>query len=263
MEQQSNMRIITLKDLWRIFVQRFLIIVLAAVVCMGTLFIVSSIAIDEKYESTATLYILRQNENANNADMSSDFSLALNVVNDCTYLLKSHAVIDKVIEELALDISYDEMTGSVSTYNPDNTRILEVTVESDTPAQAKKIVDSVCSIGAEKITQAMGFDQVYLYEYGTLESEPSNNISLLVYLLVGIAAAVLAYTVCLIAYLIDDRIRSEEDIERYLGLTLLGDIPDANDSGKNKYGYSAYYGKKQSGKSKKNKKGAKIWKWLH
>lgn len=262
MEQQSNMRIITLKDLWNIFVQRFLIIVLAAVICMGGLFIVSRIAVDEKYESTATLYILRQNEKASNTDMTSDFSLALNVVNDCTYLLKSHAVIDDVIEELKLDTGYDEMAESVSTYNPDNTRILEVTVEADTPEQAKKIVDSVCSIGAEKITQAMGFDQVYLYEYGTLESEPSNNIGLLIYLLVGIAAAVLAYTVCLVAYLIDDRIRSEEDIERYLGLTLLGDIPDSNDSGKNKYGYSAYYGKKQPVKSIKNIRGGKIWNWL-
>lgn len=252
MEQQTTIRIVTLKDLWSIFVHRLWIIALSAVVAMGGMFLFVRLTGTAEYESTATLYILRQdqNETANNA--SDDFSLALKVVGDCDYLLKSHAVLDTVIDELNLDIPYERLRESVSTSNPENTRILEVTVVSESPEQAKRIVDSVCRVGTEKIAEAMGFNQVHLYEYGVLNPKPCNTAGLLAYLLTGIAAAVLVYTAFLIAFLLDDRIRTEEDIERELGLSVLGDIPDANASKKGRCGYCSAHEKQKAGKREGN-----------
>ena len=127
MEQQTTVRIITLKDLWDIFIHRFWVMVLAAIIAMGGMFLVIRLTYVPQYESTATLYILRQNnEQTGSSSVSSDFSLALNVVSDCTYLLKSHSVVDAVIDELHLDIPYEKVSKIISTSNPDNTRILEV-----------------------------------------------------------------------------------------------------------------------------------------
>lgn len=239
MENANNTRIITVKDLWDILVQRIWIIGLAALISMVGFFAVDRIAFEPQYASTATMYILRQaNENTSAGELSSDFSLALKVVNDCTYLLKSHTVLDEVGAELQLE--YDELYDSLSTRNPTDTRILEVTVKADTPEQAKAIVDRVCQVGADSINRAMGFDQVNLYELGTLEEKPCNKTGLMVFLLVGIGVAVLVYAVFLLIFLLDDSIRTEEDIERYLGLSILGDIPDADVPQKKKYGYGGY-----------------------
>lgn len=241
MEQQTAVRTVTLRELWEIFLQRVWIIVLAAVLVSGGAFLFDRITYVPKYESTATLYILRQNESTT-ASSSDDFSLALKVISDCDYILKSHPVLDGVIEELALDISYDRLSKNISTSNPENTRILEVTVVSSSPEEAKRIVDSICEIGTRKIDAAMGSDQVNLYEYGILDPEPCNTTGLSVFALVGIAAAILAYVIFVTAYLLDDRIRTEEDIERYLGLSLLGDIPNADESKKGRAGYYSAYG---------------------
>jgi capsular polysaccharide biosynthesis protein len=97
---------------------------------------------------------LKQDNKDNDEYTSSDFSLALNVVNDCTYLLRSHKVLDDVITELNLDVDYDTLTEKISTANPEGTRILEVIVRSDTPEHAREIVNCVCLVGAEAITDA-------------------------------------------------------------------------------------------------------------
>lgn len=238
METINTTRELSLKDLWNIFTQRFFLMVLAAAVAIAGMFLISKISFTPRYESTATLYILNQNESESMSYTSESFSLALKVVSDCDYLLKSHAVLDAVIDELALDTTYEQLYRTITTSNPENTRILEVTAEAASPQGAKEIVDAICSIGPEKIRDAMGFDQVNLYEYGILETEPCNRPGILAYLLAGFIAAALVYAVFLLGFLMDDRIRTEEDVRRYLGLSILGAIPNANDTQKKGYGYA-------------------------
>ena len=107
MNQKANFKTVTLKDLWGVFVQRLWAIILAACICCGGFFVFNRMTFVPQYASTATLYILRQADGATASDASSDFSLALKVVNDCTYLLKSHTVLDEVISSLNLDMEYE------------------------------------------------------------------------------------------------------------------------------------------------------------
>lgn len=241
MDQKANLKTVTLKDLWDIFVQRLWIIVLAACICCAALLSINRMTFIPKYASTATLYILRQAESSTASDTSSDFSLALKVVNDCTYLLKSHTVLDEVISSLNLDMEYEDMYDCVSTSNPEDTRILEVTVEADSPEMAKRIVDQICTIGSKRIEEAMGFQQVNLYEFGTIDVDPCNSIRLLTFAFAGVVAAVVTYMFFLIAFLLDDRIKTDEDVDRYLGLSILGNIPNANSKKNRKYGYYKTY----------------------
>lgn len=257
MEQNSASKIVTLKDLWEVFVHRLWIILLAAFVAGGGFFAVDRISFTPQYASTATLYILRQADSATASDASSDFSLALKVVNDCTYLLKSHTVLDEVIDQLHLDVSYEDLYDCVSTSNPEDTRILEVTVKADSPESAKRIVDQVCTIGAQRIEDAMGFQQVNLYEFGTTDPEPCNRTGLTTFLLLAIAAALAAYAIFLVAFLMDDRIKTEEEIQQLLGLSILANIPYADGKKQGKYGYYRAYGPQGQKPYQNRKRGAK------
>lgn len=247
---EINGKMITLKDLWDEFVRRLAVMVLAAVIAAVGFFAVDRITYEARYESTASMYILRENGSAssNTSDAYNEFSLALKVVNDCSYMLKSRTVVEQVISELGLDYSYSELYKLIHTENPENTRILEVTVESSSPEQAKRIVDRLCQIGQEKINDAMGASQINLYEYGNLPAKPSNKTGITTFVLVGIVAAVVTYGVFLVRMLLDDRIRTEEDIERVLGVSVLGEIPDMEDSRKNQGGYGKRPSKASAGK---------------
>lgn len=234
MNETKNTIEISVKELWDVFVQRLVILVLVAVIAVFGSFLFDRITYEAQYESTASMYILRDNASmsTSTADAYNEFNLALKMVNDCTYMLKSRTVLEAVIDELGLDYTYEQLYKRISTENPENTRILEVTVQGDSAEQAKRIVDRLCEIGQANIDDAMGFSQITLYEYGNLPEKPCNKTGLTMFLIIGVAAAILTYGVFLVIYLLDDRIRSEEDIERYLGLTVLGEIPDLTDSRK-------------------------------
>ena len=238
MNENNSTRVITLMDLWDLFVQRIVVLILAAALAAGGLFAVDMVTYQPEYSSTATMYILRQGggENASSGEVASELSLALRLVYDCNYFLKSRTVLNTVIEDLDLDMSYSQLYSRISTTNPTNTRILEITVRGDTPEQAKAIVDRICDIGPARIEDAMGFSQVNLYEYGTLPTAPSNRLNILKYAAVGAAAAVVAYALYLLMFILDDRMRTDEDIERQLGLSVLAEIPHVG-GGKKRYGY--------------------------
>lgn len=239
MNETNLNRIVTLKDIWDVFVRRIPIILLAAVIAAGGFFAFDRLTYEPLYSSTATLYITRDRTDnvTTSGEAYNDFTLALKVVYDCNYLLKSRTVLNQIIEEMDLDMTYAQLYSHISTNNPYNTRILEVTVTAETPDLAKQIVDRICVLGQQKIEDAMGFSQVNLYEYGTHSPIPSNQSSALLTLIAGVAAAVVTYAVFLVIFLLDDRIRSAEDVERLLELSILAEIPDANGTHKSHYGY--------------------------
>ncbi|MBQ3183488.1 MAG: hypothetical protein IJB57_07445 [Clostridia bacterium] len=243
-KNNSFIREITLSDLWRIFLHRLWIMILAMVLVMGAYITYDKLTYVPEYSSTATLYILKQSSETNQNQYYSqdyeDFTLALKVVNDCNQLLKSHSVLDTVIEDLGLEMSYNTLRNSISTSNPEETRILTVTVRAATPELAKRIVDCVCDVGVAKITEAMGFKQVNLYEYGILNTSPSNTTSPMSYIILGVAAMAAVYIIFFLTYLFDDRLKTDEEIERALELTVIGDIPNADEHKNHKYGYYKY-----------------------
>ncbi len=101
--------------------------------------------------------------------------------------------------------------------------------ESGFPELAKRIVDRICTIGSQRIEDAMGFQQVNLYELGTTDPDPCNRTRMLTFAFAGIVAAVVTYVIFLIIFLLDDRIKTDdENLERYLGLSVLGNIPNAD-----------------------------------
>ena len=250
-EQDLDLRTISLRDLWEIFTRRFFAMLLAAIVVVSGAFAFKQLTFTPRYESVATLYLVNQTaeDSQSSSTTYNNFNLALRLVNDCNHLIKSHSVLDQVIDTLNLGMTYEQLYKTVTVVNPEDTRILEVTVEAESPEQAKRIVDEVCEVGAQKIEEAMGFEQAKLYEYGVLDSKPSNITGLTTYAILGLLAAVAVYVVFLVRFLLDDRIRTEEDIERFLGLSILGDIPNADNPKKGRGYYKGYYGKKGYGKT--------------
>lgn len=244
MDKQSNLREITVGDIWRIFISHFWIIALSVVLVITGFYVFNKMTYEPLYKSTATMYILKQSTDGSTVEQKAteDFSLALNVVRDCDHMLKSHLVLNQVIDNLDLDIDYDDLVDCISTSNPEDTRILEVTVEAATPESAQRIVNEVCLIGELAIEEAMAFDQVNIFEEGVLNKSPSNRVTLMTYMLIAMIVTVFVYAVYLLRFLFDDRIKTDDEIERHLQLTVIGDIPNAFSGKGSKYGYK-YSGK--------------------
>lgn len=195
METRERNRVLSVGELWRVFTAHILPILLAGALCCGLLFGVSKLIVPQKFASTATMYVLKQENAANNEYTPADYQLALNVVDDCMYFVKSHAVLAEVIDTLKLDISVKNLYDMISVENPDNTRVIEVTVETKNAELSKKIADCLCVTASEKIAGETGTEQTGVYEWGTLESLPCNAPGTSRYILAFIVGAAVAYAV--------------------------------------------------------------------
>ena len=128
MNETSNQQTVTISDIWELFLQRWVIIVLVAIVSVAVFFVGSKAIYRPMYKSTATLYIAGDNsyEGNSSADAYNSYTLALKVVSDCDYLLSSRSVVNQLIQEMDLKVGFATLQERISTKNPSNTRILEV-----------------------------------------------------------------------------------------------------------------------------------------
>lgn len=223
---ESNIRI---RDLFLLFMSNLWIMILVAAIVAVSAFSFKFVTYKPLYESTGSMFILRQGESMEEIDYSSNFNVALSVVNDCKKLLTSHTVIDAVIEENNLTYTYSQLNSMITITNPSNTRYLEITVLSKSPEESKLIVDSICEIGEKAIDDLMGFDQVNKFDEGTLAQHPSNTKYQFTFaFLVGLAAFLLTYVVIAMLFVFDDRISDPEVVEKQLGLSVLAIIPNVD-----------------------------------
>ena len=241
MENTKNSRAITLKELWDIFLQRLWLIILVGILVAGASFAAYHFTFVPMYESVSTLYVMRQSDDATAAEKIQEYNLAIWGINDYDYMLKSQKTLSAVGEELkkeGITTSYNALKASISVNNPENTRILEVRVVSDSAEHAKLTVDLICKIGVDTITTVMDSeDQITVFEQGTINTTPCNRRNPFTFVLLGIISAIAVYFIFVITYLLDDRIKSDEDIEEYLSLSVLGDIPEIGSINDKHYGY--------------------------
>lgn len=192
-------------------------ILLAAVFGLGTMFL-----IEPKYQSTSKLYIVGQSSSITSL---ADLQTGAQLTQDYMVLVQSRPVLEKVIDNLGLDMQYEELRSLVSLNNPQDTRILEVTVTTGDPYMAKEIVDEVSGVSASRIAAIMNVDEPTIAEYGHLESSPSSPSLRRNILIGGILGALCSAAVAIVLYLLNDTIRTEEDVEKYLNLNTLALIP--------------------------------------
>lgn len=192
-------------------------VILAAVFGLGTMFL-----IEPQYQSTSKLYIVGQSSSITSL---ADLQTGSQLTQDYMVLVQSRPVLEKVIDNLGLNMQYEGLRSMVSLNNPQDTRILEITVTMGDPYLAKEIVDEVSGVSASRIAAIMNVDAPTIAEYGHLESSPSSPSLRKNILIGGVLGILCSGFVTVVLYLLNDSIRTEEDVQKYLDLNTLALIP--------------------------------------
>lgn len=201
--------------------RRLWLIILTAVVAAGLAYGYVSFLVRPMYSSTATIYIGNNTDAPNYSDLNVSETLA----KDFEVIIKKRTVLDEVISSLGLNMDVSALRSCISVNNISNTRILDITASTEDPALSKKIVDKVCDISSERIVDIVNVNYVKIMDTGSLPSSPSNINLIQSMALAGIAGALICIFIITVKTLMDDRIKSPEDIEYYLGISVLATTP--------------------------------------
>lgn len=232
MEQQTNDEVeIDLKELFLVLKHRILIIIAAAAAGIALCAAYTLLLVTPLYSATSMLYVLTTSTSITSL---ADIQLGTQLTSDYTILMKTHPVIDTVIENLELDLTYDELVNKISISNPADTRILQITVTDPVPETAQKIANELASVTVERMAKVMKTDEPSIAEEAQLPVKPVSPSMKKNCALGAAIGLILSAGIIILIHMLNDRIHTEDDVSKYLGLTTLGFIPSRNDTGSKK-----------------------------
>lgn len=233
---------ITLKDLAHIFITKLWVIILAAVLVGTGIWIYRDVTYKPEYVAEAKFYVLRQDTEQNSSGYVQNLNAALSTVNDCKLIVKTYSTFDEVISELYLDMSAEELMRHVTLSSSSDSRIVTVRAKASTPDKAKEIADSVTYHGIERINEVMNVEQASVMEYAKDPTSPSNSVFSIKILLAAFIASAVTYAIYVLIFLTNEKLTDPDEVSQFLGLSVLGIIPNEDGDKKHKkYGLKYKY----------------------
>ena len=205
--------------------QHLLAVILTTVILAGVGFGVSKFLITPQYEASA-LMIVNTRQDTSATVTSDQINSATKLVSTYSIILKSDTVLNQVIENLGLNMDYQQLANRVTVSAVDDTQVMKVTVTSDNPEWARQVCEQITQISPDVILEAVEAGSVKVISKASISPEPvSPNVSRNT-ARGAVAGLVISVGIVFLMVLLDNKINNEEDVSKYLDLTVVGVIPE-------------------------------------
>lgn len=217
---------IDLLELFQALRKRVLFLIAAAAAGAILALVYTQLLLTPMYSATASMLVLTKETTLTSL---ADLQLGSQLTKDYSRLILSHTVLQEVIDNLGLDMDYHALKGNITTNNPSDTRIMEITVTNPDPETAQALATEVGAVSAKFIGEQMEIVPPKIIEEVELPTAPvgpSLSRNVMMGALLGIV--IVAGVICVMT-LLDDSIKTEADIVQVLGIPALASIPDRRD----------------------------------
>ena len=218
--------VIDLLDLVRELLKKWFWIAGAAILGFVAAVLITKFAITPMYQSKAMLYVLT---NTTSVTSVADLQIGTAITGDFEVIATSKPVIDKAIEiikeEEGIKFTRSDIQEMLTVSSLEDTRILVIETTSAKAKHACLVANAITEATAERMAEITKKDPpttVELAEKAKVPISPSMPKNAILGFLIG---AVLACGVFVIQYLLNDNIKTEEDVVKYLGESTLVSIP--------------------------------------
>lgn len=174
-----------------------------------------------QYTATSMIYILGRTTSISSI---AELQMSSALTADFTIMAKSREVINGVIKEMDLNMTYDQLKNSVNITNPSDSHILQIEVTNPDPKLAKDISNTMANAVAENIASVMATDKPSIAEKAVTPGAPSSPNLMKNIAMGGIVGAALAVGLIVLGYMMDDTIKTEEDVRKYLQINTLASV---------------------------------------
>ena len=220
-----------LKEMFNMFwtrkVQMILIVLIFVVI--GGLY--SYLYVSPKYKAYTTLLLAsssEDNDNTNKTVTTTDISLNNNLVSTYSVLIKSKPVLREVINKLNINETEEDLKNNITVSAEKNTQIIKIEVANSSPYNAKIIANEIAKSFAVQVEEIYNINNVHVIEEAEEPTSPYNINHVKDMAMFAFIGLVVACIYVLIANMLDTTVKTKEDIEKKIGLSVLVSIPVNN-----------------------------------
>lgn len=227
MEQEYET--IDLREIFLLIKKNLLLIVAVTILAAVAGFLVSAFLLTPEYEASASLIVnSREDQSAQTTITNDQLTSATKLVDTYSVILTSDTVLDKTIETLGLDLDYEELLEKVTVEAVNGTQVMRISVRDADPVLAQNIVANIVEQAPEIIIQTVKAGSVEVISQAKAADEPISPKKMANTAISGILGLVAALGVVFLRSVLNNRFMTDDDINKRLGLTVLGVIPQVD-----------------------------------
>ena len=227
-------------------------IVISAMIGALAAFAISSFLLTEMFTAETQVYVSNTQELQDSKVQSSDLSASRSMANTYCIILESPRAKDLLKYKLSQDEAFT--SSKVQDYQlrfsvVDNTEVLKIEVRSADPKLSALVCNTMVDVAIDMINEI--FDSGRCNPLGEsipnyVPSSPDIRSNMLIGLVLGV---VLSSALIIVWFMLDNRVKDENDFVQKVGIPVLGEIPSMHPNvvkrrtkkGSKKKGYGYYY----------------------
>ena len=217
---------IDLREYFAIIKKRFWIIALLAIISALISGVISFFMLNPVYEAKSTLIVNADKQAETQIVTGDQITVTQKLAVTYGEIIKSRIVLDDVIKNLKLENTYESLSGQITVSPVNDTQIISISVQDTNPQKARDIANEIPKVfekEAKRITKA---NDVQVIDKAILPKNPIKPNKVMNVLIAFVLGTMIGlFIVFLIEYL-DNKIKTPQDIEKHLGLSVIGVIPN-------------------------------------
>lgn len=218
---------IDIKELIGLFWSKKLEILVITIVftILGTIY--SFTMVTPKYEASTTLVLASLKENASESITQTDITINSKLVATYSELVKSKTVLREALTNLKLEekVSEESLRSNIKVKAVEDTEIIKITVENEEPEIASNLANEIARIFSIKVVEIYNINNVYVVDRAEISLAPANINHIRTIAIALVIGLVIGFAEVLVIKLLDNKIRTEQDIEGATELLVLGVLP--------------------------------------
>ncbi|MEG0180330.1 MAG: Wzz/FepE/Etk N-terminal domain-containing protein [Romboutsia sp.] len=216
---------IDLREYFAIIKKRFWIIAIITGVAIVLSAIVSFFVLKPVYQSNTTLIVNTDKIGDTQTVTGDQINVTQKLAVTYGEIIKSRTVLESVINNLNLEMTYGELSGKITVSPVKDTQIINISVQDTNANKARNIANEIPKVftkEAKRITKANSVEVIDKAIVPTNPIKPNKMMNVAIAAVLGLMIGL--FVVFIMEYL-DNKIKTPQDIERHLGLPILGVIP--------------------------------------
>ena len=222
-----------LKELLNIFWKGKIkiILILALFVALGVVYTTSFVT--PEYTASTTLVLATSESDAHRTDATNsitttDVTLNSKLVSTYSELVKSKNVLRQVINNLGIEVEEENLRNNVKVSSVKDTELIEISVTNLNKSNAAKIANEIAKTFTKKVGEIYNINNVHIVDEAEVPNNPSNVNHLKDVVIFAAIGLIVAIAYVLLANMLDTTIKSVDEIEQTLKVTVLASIPIYN-----------------------------------
>ena len=217
---------VDLREYFGIVKKRFWIVALITIIAVVVSGVISFFMLNPVYEAKSTLIVNTEKNEETQMITGDQFNVTQKLAVTYGEIIKSRSVLDDVIKNLKLDDEYGDLVKNVTVSPVTDTQIISISVQDTNKEKARDIANEIPKVfkkEAKRITKA---NDIQVIDKAILPQSPIKPNKMMNMAIAAVLGAMIGlFVVFLIEYL-DNKLKTPQDIEKHLGLSVLGVVPN-------------------------------------